>query len=115
MIDAVDLRDKLGKKGFVDFVMNRQGRDMRQIDIERRRGRGRIKYRSCEHGHVLIDNYEATGFCSECHKKATGETKAFSPYFNFGTGKFYESKDEERGHLKQLEKEGAYCIGSQKV
>lgn len=55
--------------------------------------RGRVKYRSCQHGTVVIDDYKPTGNrCEECERRAplifdrAPAAIKNDPFFNFGLG-----------------------------
>ena len=97
MIDKNELIDKLGKKGFRDFVVN--NRSNQPTGHDRTKGiRGRIKFQRCEHGVWTVENYEPRR-CEKCHgKPRVTKAKDFKPYFNIGLGAFVESRSEER-HL----------------
>ena len=61
----------------------------RETVFDKTRGiKARLKYRMCEHGKVLIDNYEPKDYCSECFG---GVKNSFyipntEPFFNHGLG-----------------------------
>ena len=101
MIDKQTLIDRLGKQGAKEFMMN--NRSNQPTAFDKTRGiRGRIKFRRCEHGVYVIDNYEAKR-CEDCHGKAARDTKAkdFKSYFNIGLGAYVESRSEEKTLARQ--------------
>ena len=101
MIDKEQLMKKLGKQGFKDFVAN--NRSDQPTGFDKTRGiRGRIKFRRCEHGVYVIDNYVVKGCqaCSGLQSKST-KLKDFKPYFNIGLGAYVESRSEEKKLAKQ--------------
>ena len=51
--------------------------------------KGRRKFRMCEHGIVLIDNFEPTGaVCSKCYpvRNDAFSMENMEPFFNIGLG-----------------------------
>ncbi len=100
-MNAVDMIHTMGKKGFVDTVMNSQKNG--QTGAQRERGiKGRIKYRQCEHRVWVIDNYEYKG-CEKCDGKPK-QTKAkdFRAGFNVGLGCWVNSRSEEKRIAKGM-------------
>lgn len=102
MMSAEQIIDKFGKKKFLEMAHNQpNGRTGAQKD----RGiKGRIKFRYCEHGTCLIDNYEPQKPCGKCHDIEEVQTKSkdFRPYFNAGLGYYVESRSEEKRCAKML-------------
>ena len=95
MIDKTQLIERLGKKGFEDFV--KSNRSNQPTGFDKTRGiRGRIRWSRCEHGNWVIEDYFPKR-CEECHgKPKVTKSKDFKPYFNIGLGAFVESRSEER-------------------
>lgn len=101
MIDKTELMSKLGKKGFTDFVAN--NRSSEPTGHDKTKGiHGRIKFRMCEHGNWIIENYEPKR-CEKCSGKPRAtKSKDFKPYFNIGLGAYVESRSEEKRLAKSL-------------
>ena len=100
MIDKSELIKKLGKKGFTEFVAN--NRSNQPTGHDRTCGiRGRVRWRRCEHGVYVIDDY-VVKCCPAC-QGTPKNTKAreFKPYFNIGLGAYVESRSEEKRVAKQ--------------
>lgn len=100
MIDKTDIIEKLGKKGFVDFVSN--NRSNQPTGYDRTKGiRGRVRWRRCEHGVWIIKDYKPMA-CEACQVTPKNtKAKDFKPYFNIGLGAFVESRSEEKRIAKQ--------------
>lgn len=104
MITIDKIVDKYGKKGAVDFVL--KNRSSEKTLAERDRGiKGRVRFRMCEHGVWVIDNYEQKR-CSSCHSEASVEFPSLiihsKEYFNIGTGTFGTTQD----HRKEAKRRG---------
>ena len=100
MIDKEKLISKLGKRGFTEFVANNKSNEPTGYD--RTRGiRGRVRFRMCEHGKWVIEEY-VPKVCKKCQGVQSKQTKGrdFKPYFNLGLGAFVESRQEERSLAK---------------
>lgn len=107
MIEARDMLQKMGKKKFVDFVARNQSGE-RILDIQKRRRWGRnVKFKKCEHGVWVIDNYKPY-FCSKCVEIAT-KPPDFHPHFNVGLGGWVESKSDMK---KAAKMKGLIHVGS---
>lgn len=106
MIDKTELIDKLGKKGFVDFVS--RNKSNQPTGFDKTRGiRGRVRHRMCEHGTWTIKDYLPQP-CDKCNKVPKNtKSKEFKPYFNIGLGAFVESRSEEKQKAKSLNYEEA--------
>lgn len=101
MIEAAELRQKLGKEKFVQFTLQHANKGERIIDIQRRRRFGRnIKHKRCEHGVWIIKDYEPQ-VCEKCFGKLSTQFKSFEPYFDQGLGCFIESKCERKRIMKE--------------
>lgn len=101
MIKAHDMIKRHGKEKFVQIAVNckRNGK----TGAEKQRGiKGRIKYRSCQHGKVLIDNWEPKDHCNDCFGEVQTKSKDFIPYFNMGLGGWVESRSDEKRAAKRL-------------
>lgn len=101
MITAPEMIQKLGKDKFVNFVLN--NRDKEKTGAEKERGiKGRVKYRRCQHGVWLIDDYEPKDHCEECFPNLNPDIpyvpKSYE-YFNVGTGTF-GTNSEHRKYAK---------------
>jgi hypothetical protein len=99
MIDKTQLLEKLGKKGFEQFVTH--NRSNQPTGHDKTKGiRGRVRWRRCEHGVYVIDNYVVKG-CAACSGiPKNSKAKDFKPYFNIGLGAFVESRSEEKSLAK---------------
>lgn len=100
MITADQMIQKYGKQKFVEIVKNspKNGR----TGAEKERGiKGRVRFRRCEHGVWIIDNYEPKP-CSECVPESSSKSKEFRPGFNIGLGCWVESRSEEKKIAKRL-------------
>jgi hypothetical protein len=94
MIDKTQIIEKLGKRKAVEFMVN--SRSNQPTGFDRTRGiRGRVKWRMCEHGTWVIENYEPRK-CERCYTERQTKPKDFKPYFNIGLGAFVESRSEEK-------------------
>lgn len=96
MITANDMMAKMGKEKFIEYVgrgRGSQGSGERQFDVERRKSRGRIKHRQCQHGVWVLENYEPKR-CGKCIPETRTKGKDFEPHFNLGLGCFVETRSE---------------------
>lgn len=94
MIEANRMIDKLGKRKFVETASHckRPGKSKHEQD----RGiKGRVRYRMCEHGKWIIENYEPR-VCPKCVHYNRTKPKDFNPYFNVGLGGWVESRADEK-------------------
>ena len=103
MITKEQLVSKLGKDGFRKFVL--ANKDKAPTGAERERGiKGRVKFRKCEHGTWVIENYEPRP-CEGCHGESRSEVPAIHvssyEYFNIGTGT-YGTNQEHRKYAKRM-------------
>lgn len=100
MIEANKMIQKLGKEKFVETVL--RSKDKEKTGAERQRGiKGRIKFRMCEHGTWVIDNYKPKK-CKKCHsseKEVHAVVMHTHEYFNIGTGT-YGTTSEHRAYAK---------------
>lgn len=100
MITAEQMIDKVGKKKFVDMVVNSPKNG--QTGAEKDRGiKGRRKFRMCEHGTWIIENYEPKP-CAKCIPEVQTKPKDFRAGFNIGLGCWVESRQEERAASRAL-------------
>lgn len=100
MITSDKMIEKLGKRKFVDMVVNSQKNG--KTGAEKDRGiKGRRKFRMCEHGFWIIDNYEPKR-CPNCVTEVQTKTKDFRAGFNIGLGCWVESRQEEKTACKVL-------------
>ena len=105
-------------KDQIAYESKKYGKRNGETAHSRRAGvRGRVKYRSCEHGSVLIDDYMPTGKrCEGCEKKrprlygkAPYAVKN-DPFFNFGLG----CVTENTRHAEKIAKQrGLQPMGDQ--
>lgn len=109
MIEAHDLLQKMGKRKFHDFVVgNQKGQTMAQMQSGIK---GRIKFRMCQHGVVLLDNYEPKNICKPCIGVKSTKSKDFEPHFNAGLGAYVETKKEM---LNLAKSKGMIHVGTDK-
>ena len=90
---------KMGKSDATKLAVQSQGRN--KTAAQRDRGiKGRIRYRRCEHGVWVIDDYKP----KKCGKCIPGDVSRpeFTPYFNAGLGHWVESRSEEKRCAKSL-------------
>ena len=101
MIDKQTLIDRMGKQKAAEFMA--QNRSDQPTAFDKTRGiRGRVKFRRCEHGVYVIDNYEPKP-CAGCiGTPINTKSKDFKPYFNVGLGAYVESRSEERRYAKKM-------------
>jgi hypothetical protein len=100
MISAEQMIDKVGKDKFVEMVTHSQKNG--QTGAEKDRGiKGRRKFRMCEHGTWVIENYEPR-HCSKCVPEVVTKPKDFRAGFNIGLGYWVESRSEEKAVAKSL-------------
>lgn len=93
MIDAVDLKNRLGNKKFSEFVCSQQKGETIGQKKKRRRWGANVRFRMCEHGNWIIDNYKPKR-CSKCHVYRETKGRDFEPHFNLGLGCYVESKSD---------------------
>lgn len=101
MMTYDQMLSRFGRKKTIDMVVNskRNGK----TGAERDRGiKGRIKFRKCEHGTWVIDNFKQKP-CLDC-MMVPKETKAsdFKEGFNIGLGCYVESRSEEKRAAKSM-------------
>lgn len=100
MITSEQIVEKLGKKKAVEFMTAKKLSGDSKYD--RDRGiKGRVKFRMCEHGVWVIDNYEFKG-CKECfgvERNGPNIIVHDKEYFNAGTGT-YGTTTEHRRYAK---------------
>ena len=100
MIDKNTLMKRLGKKKFVDFVLNNRDKapTLAQEQHARRWGTN-VKHKMCSHGVWIIENYEPK-FCDKCFMgkevNAPSIHVNFHEYFNMGTGTYGTNKEHRR-------------------
>jgi len=100
MIDKAQLQAKLGNEGFKKFVD--ANKSNQPTGHDKTRGiRGRVRWRRCEHGVWVIDNYEPKHCDGCCSIQKATKSKDFKPYFNMGLGTYVESRSEEKRVAKQ--------------
>ena len=100
MIDKQTIIDKLGKQKAIEFIQN--SRSNQPTAFDKTRGiRGRIKWRRCQHGVWVINNYEPQRCEDCCEIPVQSKTPDFKPYFNIGLGAFVESRSEEKRIARQ--------------
>jgi hypothetical protein len=100
MISAEQMIDKVGKAKFIEMAVNspRNGK----TGAEKDRGiKGRRKFRMCEHGTWVIENYEPKP-CVKCVPEIATKSKDFRAGFNAGLGYWVESRSEEKAVAKSL-------------
>ena len=89
----------MGKSKATAMAVRCQGRN--KTKAQQDRGiKGRIRYRRCEHGVWIIDNYVSKK-CAKC-VPADVSRPEFQPYFNAGLGHWVESRSEEKRCAKSL-------------
>lgn len=99
-ISANDLIDKVGKKKFMEMVVNSPKNG--KTGAEKDRGiKGRRRFRMCEHGTWVIDNYKPKP-CIKCIPEKVTKPKDFKPTFNIGLGCWVESRSDEKRTAKSL-------------
>lgn len=94
MMTFEQMKKKMGTKKAIDTVTHcrRNG----PTGADRDRGvKGRVRYRMCEHGTFIIENYEPK-ICEKCIPEVRTKGKDFQPYFNIGLGAWVESRSEEK-------------------
>lgn len=115
-ISNTELIAKMGKQGFVEFAEKNQYRGERQGDIERRRSRGKAKWKMCGHGVVLLDNYEPTGNrCDECKtgsKRTEGIRDVDYRGYNVGLGVYTDGYSDFKRACKES---GMIHVGTDKL
>ena len=102
IVDKQEIINKLGKKGFEDFV--KKHKSNQPTGHDRTKGiKGRIKFRTCSHGNWVIYNFEPKE-CPRCVSEWNQNSKPrdFQPYFNMGLGCYVESRQDERKAAKKL-------------
>lgn len=102
MIQAKDMIKKLGKEKFVQTVL--QKRDKEKTGAEKDRGiKGRRRFRMCQHGFWVIDNYKPKDCpkCDEMQSQAHAVIMHSHEYFNIGTGT-YGTNSEHRKYAKSI-------------
>lgn len=111
MIPAAELKEKMGKEKFIEFATHSQ-KGERMVDRERRRGYGsRVRYRMCQHGAWVIEDYEPRP-CLNCHNYRSTKFRDFEPHFNIGLGGWVESK---RDMMETAKKQKLVWIGDDKI
>ena len=102
MITQDQLIEKLGKQGYQDFVLRNRDKSERMIDIESRKPKGRVKFKMCQHGIVIIDDFESKDECAKCKlaKNDAVSCGEFHPFLSIATGNYYESKSEMKRDYK---------------
>lgn len=100
-LSADQMIEAYGKEKFAEMVKNSPKNG--PTGAERDRGiKGRVKFRYCQHGVALIDNYEPTKGCIKCQPEGYTKPKDFRPGFNIGLGYYVESRSEEKAIAKRL-------------
>lgn len=100
MISAQDLLNRVGKRKFIEITSRLSPNG--KTGHDRSRGiKGRVRFRMCEHGTWIIDNYEPKP-CLKCVPVRATKGKDFRPYFNVGLGHWVESRSEEKKVAKSL-------------
>ena len=112
MIEANKLIQKMGKDKFVKFVLNNKDKENTAAERQHAVRFGKnIKYRMCEHGKWVIDNYESTNNCEVCcvieSSNSPGVICHSHEYFNIGTGTYGTSSE----HRKFAKSKGMIEIG----
>ena len=99
MIDKQTLIDRMGKAKASEFMAN--SRSNQPTGNDKERGiRGRVRWRRCEHGVYVIDDYVVKG-CTACQEvRKNSKPREFKPYFNIGLGAYVESRSEEKSLAK---------------
>lgn len=100
MMTADQMIQRFGKKKAVDMMVNcpRNGK----TGAEKDRGiKGRVRFKMCEHGKWVVENYEPKP-CADCIPEIATKGKDFKPYFNIGLGAFVESRSEEKRYAKKI-------------
>lgn len=100
MISAEQMIEKVGKEKFVEMVTNSPKNG--KTGAEKDRGiKGRRKFRMCQHGNWVIENYKPKQ-CPKCVPDIQTKPKDFRPGFNIGLGYWVESRQEEKQVAKSL-------------
>lgn len=91
----------MGKAKALKFMQ--ENRSTEKTGFDKTRGiKGRIRYRCCEHGTWVIDDYKERP-CLKCMGVGLYlKRKEFVPYFNVGLGAYVESRSEEKRAAKQM-------------
>lgn len=99
-LTAEQMIQKVGGRKFVEMVVNSPKNG--KTGAEKDRGiKGRIRFRRCEHGVWIIDNYEPKS-CSSCNQEVSTKPRDFKPGFNIGLGCWVESRSEEKQMAKRM-------------
>ena len=99
MMSFEQMCKKMGKAKATEMAVMNQGRG--KTGAQRDRGiKGRIRYRRCEHGVWVIDDYKPKK-CAKCVPSDISRPE-FTPYFNAGLGHWVESRSEEKRCAKSL-------------
>jgi hypothetical protein len=99
MISFGQMCKKMGKAKAMDMAVKCQGRNKTKAQSERGI-KGRVRYRRCDHGVWIIDDYKPK-VCKKCVPQDISRPE-FSPYFNAGLGHWVESRSEEKRCAKSL-------------
>lgn len=100
MISAEQMIEKVGKQKFVEMAVHSPKNG--KTGAEQDRGiKGRRKFRMCEHGTWVIENYEPKT-CAKCVPEVVTKPKDFRAGFNIGLGYWVESRAEEKQIAKSL-------------
>lgn len=101
MIDKTQIIEKLGKKGFVDFVTHNRDTAPTGAELQKQRRWGRRKGVMCSHGVWVVDNYEIK-ICKDCAKRHGVSIDAPAihvdgrEYFNIATGTYGTNQEHRR-------------------
>jgi hypothetical protein len=89
----------MGKAKATRMAVECQGKNRTKAQNERGI-KGRVRFRMCDHGTWIIDNYVAKK-CVKCVPSDISRPE-FTPYFNAGLGHWVESRSEEKRCAKSL-------------
>jgi len=100
MMTTDQMIQRFGKRGFLELAANspKNGKTGHEKD----RGiKGRRRFKMCEHGVWVIENYEPKK-CLKCIPESWTKPIDFKPGFNIGLGCWVESRSEEKRVAKSL-------------
>ena len=105
MKTAVELVNELGKPKALELMNHAtcKHEDTLAVRKHRRRWGTNIRYKKCEHGVWVIDDYKPR-YCPECHREAIRSKptigKDFQPYFDMGLGCYVETKQDRKRAMR---------------